>query len=100
MILLEISQEIQEKLNLRKKIVKSSIAVRNNFFTRKQYVIYENDSFTAFRGKEKDYITFQKSFNGKIKEINVSYMFIIEAKNPINIIEHYLQVEGESYLLN
>ena len=49
MVLLEIPQEIQEKLNLIKKIVNSSIAVRNNFFSRTQYVIYENDSFTAFR---------------------------------------------------
>lgn len=100
MVFLEIHPEIQEKLNLRKKIVNSSIAVRNNFFSRTQYIIYENDSFTSFREKDDDIITIQKLFKGKTKTLTVSYLFVMKAKNPINIIEHYLQMEGESYLLN
>ena len=45
-------------------------------------------------------ITIQNLFKGKTKTLTVSYLFVMKAKNPINIIEHYLQMEGESYLLN
>lgn len=100
MVFLEISPEIQEKLILRRKVINSSIAVKNNFFSRTQYVIYENDSFTAFREKDDENITIQKVFNGKVKSLTVNYLFVIQTKNPIAVIEHYLQMEGESYLLN